>query len=134
MSDAVLFVTDIAIKLGKRDVSELSPTDIAIEVLHNFCLMPFLLISSALGELKSSWELKLNLTFVSLMLSNVPPLYLAGARTNWQLFEGGRGPLCRMLVQALVTSFFLIVHIFFYAIAIKVMLSTSLLVKKKKRW
>lgn len=82
MSDAVLFVTDIAIKLGKRDVSELSPTDIAIEVLHNFCLMPFLLISSALGELKSSWELKLNLTFVSLMLSNVPPLYLAGARTN----------------------------------------------------
>jgi len=31
-------VPDIAIKLGKRDVSELSPTDIAIEVLSNFYL------------------------------------------------------------------------------------------------
>ncbi|WVZ23840.1 hypothetical protein V8G54_002384 [Vigna mungo] len=29
----ILFVPDIAIKLGKRDVSELSPTDIAIEAL-----------------------------------------------------------------------------------------------------
>lgn len=34
----ILFVPDIAIKLGKRDVSELSPTDIAIEVLSNFYL------------------------------------------------------------------------------------------------
>ncbi|PNX59173.1 shikimate kinase [Trifolium pratense] len=35
ISDAVLFLcADIAIKLGRRDASDLSPTDIAIEALE----------------------------------------------------------------------------------------------------
>ena len=49
-----LSVTEIAIKLSKRDVSELSPTDIAIEVLSNFCLMPFLL--TPFRRLQANWK------------------------------------------------------------------------------
>jgi len=132
--DAVLFLcADIATKLGRKDASDLSPTEIAIEVLHNFCLMPltpFQFVSfwqtGMFTDAKA--ESKFCITDANLIIL----LYLAGARANWQLFKGRRWWLCKIVVRFGALVFWLFIFFFFnLQFAIKAMLLCGVVLSVK---